>query len=113
ARGNRYDPDWERDDGGGRAGGGAPAGAGGGKRRGHGHVYPEAQRSDAGEKLCRENRAYCDLRKSQHSQRAGVGGGGSAGGNLSGAYAAGGGEGTVWSGGYAGLLAEGVWPDGT
>ncbi len=55
----------------------------------------------------------CDLRKPQHSQRAGVGGGGSAGGNLSGAPASGGGEGTIWSGGHAGLLAKGVWPDGT
>ncbi len=80
---------------------------------GHRHVYPEAYRSDAGEKLCRENRAYCDLRKPQHSQRAGVGGGGSAGGNLSGAPASGGGEGTIWSGGHAGFLAKGVWPDGT
>ena len=41
-----------------------------------------------------------------------VSGGGSAGGNLSGAYASGRCEGTLWPGGHAGLPAKRVWPDG-
>ncbi|KAI3489369.1 hypothetical protein L1887_46414 [Cichorium endivia] len=68
----------------------------GGKRGGHRHVYPEAYRPDAGEKLRRKNRS-----------------GGGAGGNLPGADAAGGRQGALRPGGDTGFPAEGVWPDGT